>query len=114
MVDAGAAVGAKDVDGRTPLHWAASGGREELCRWLLGRGAEVNTADDGGWTPLASAASAGHLGVVKLLLSNGGDANVRSAETNAIALHHHKGREAIVEALLPHTADIDVKFFTMM
>lgn len=42
-----------DADGRTALHWTASGGALDIARDLLARdGIEVDKPDSEGWTPL--------------------------------------------------------------
>jgi len=38
----GANPNTKDIDGRTPLHWAAQGGHVEIVKLLLERGADPN------------------------------------------------------------------------
>ena len=60
----------------------------------------------GGPSPLR--AVAGQIAVVKLLLSAGADANVVN-DARCQALHYHKGRVGVVEALLPCTAAIDAR-----
>lgn len=58
-------------DGRSPLHWAASGGHIEALTFLLDRGALVSTADREGHTPLHAAARGGALAVLSRLLERG-------------------------------------------
>lgn len=41
----------------TPLHIAASAGREEIVRSLIGKGAQLNSVNQNGCTPLHYAAS---------------------------------------------------------
>ncbi|KAF9007452.1 ankyrin repeat-containing domain protein [Cyathus striatus] len=41
-----------DVDGRTPLHWAATSGSIDITRYLIDQKAEVDKPDSGGWTAL--------------------------------------------------------------
>lgn len=43
--------------GWSPLHIAASAGRDEIVKALLGRGAQVNAVNQNGCTPLHYAAS---------------------------------------------------------
>ena len=65
----GADVTAKDYDGATPLHHAASEDQEAGVLLLIDRGAEVSAQDDDGSTPLHFAASHGRVAVVSLSLS---------------------------------------------
>ncbi|KAI7890678.1 prosome, macropain 26S subunit, non-ATPase, 10, isoform CRA_c [Mucor mucedo] len=74
-----------DEDGRTALHWAASGGHASIVEYLMNKGAIVNNPDkDAGWTPLMIAVAAGHEDVVKLLLPQS-DVNHQN-ESNHTAL----------------------------
>jgi 26S proteasome non-ATPase regulatory subunit 10 len=71
-------------------------------------GVDVNTVDEGKWSPLASAAGAGHVEIMQELLGAGADANVAN-DNGALPLHHHKGRVAVISALLPHTRDVNCR-----
>lgn len=53
LLACGANVGAKDGDGRTPLHWAAGTGNFDVVRLLVNAGADINAAAKDGLTPLA-------------------------------------------------------------
>ncbi|WPB74162.1 ankryin [Archangium violaceum] len=55
LLDAGAAIDARDDAGRTPLHSAAGMGTAPTIHLLLARGAEVNALDGLGRTPLGVA-----------------------------------------------------------
>ena len=61
----------RDYRGRTPLHLAASNGKEAIVRFLHGRGAAIEMRDNAGYSALQLAARNGHLGVVKQLLEAG-------------------------------------------
>ncbi|KAI0734171.1 ankyrin repeat-containing domain protein [Fomitopsis betulina] len=65
-------VNAPDVDGRTPLHWAASSGALDIVRYLIDHKADVDSTDNSGWTPLQIA---GHEDVVRELLGAGANVN---------------------------------------
>ncbi len=59
----------KDMDGRTPLSWAAGSGRSEIVKLLLGqKGVDINSKDSkGGQTPLSWAEENRYPDVIKLL-----------------------------------------------
>ena len=73
LIEKGADVGAKAVDGRTALH-LASGARlinEQILRLLIEASADVNAQDIEGYTALHSAADTGSIQSIKLLNANG-------------------------------------------
>ncbi len=55
LLDAGAPIDVRDVNGETPLHHAVSVGDAPITEILLARGAEVNAIDGLGRTPLGLA-----------------------------------------------------------
>lgn len=69
----GAEPNARDDDGRTPLHHAASNGRREVIAVLLGFGGDVSAADRELDTPLHCAAREKQRLAVSLLESAGAD-----------------------------------------
>ena len=89
-----------NAPGWTPLIYAATSGREEVLRYLLGIGADVNAQSPNGTTALMMAVREGHAGTVELLLAKGADANHRN-ENGATALGWAKrgGFVAIEQAL---------------
>jgi ankyrin repeat protein len=58
LVDGGASLDARDAEGRTALHHAASDGRGEVVGWLLDAGASADVVDNDGATPLAAGSRA--------------------------------------------------------
>ena len=71
---------------KTPLHFAAYGGRTEVAAWLLAKGADVLAKDKDDAHPLHDAARGKHPAVVELLLAHGADAKARCDEgKNALA-----------------------------
>jgi len=108
------AITEQDSDGRSLLHWAAAGGKQEALGYLLHAAgalaaAALNRADEGGLTPpLASAAASGSTACITLLLDHGADANVAS-KGGQLPLMYHKGRVPVIAALLPATKDINTQ-----
>jgi hypothetical protein len=60
LLENGAECSQKDVDGRTPLHFAAMNGYQYGVQQLLECGAQVDTADKASWTPWHWAAFMGN------------------------------------------------------
>jgi uncharacterized protein len=57
LLNAGADLHEKDMNGMTVIHWAALAGRAETVKLLVARGADVNAVDNFGYTPLLYAAT---------------------------------------------------------
>ena len=56
LLNAGAAINTRDIQGKTPLHYAVEANFREIAEVLLNAGAAINTQDIQGKTPLHSAA----------------------------------------------------------
>ena len=67
LLAAGAKVGVKDHDGRTPIFAAAEKGHAHIVRALIAAEAKVNLKDVTKETPLSVAASEGHAEVLRVL-----------------------------------------------
>jgi ankyrin repeat protein len=75
------------LQGASPLHWAAHRNAIELCQRLIQLGADVNDSATAWWrTPLAWAADAGSAEAVELLLECGADVH-QDAVVGTTALH---------------------------
>ena len=78
LINEGADLEAKDVNGLTPLHRAAWKDSVDVAHLLIDRGAKVNAKENiFGWTPLHWAASWNGLKVAQLLIDNGADKNIK-------------------------------------
>lgn len=67
----GAAVDPVDVNGRSPLFWAAECGTKDIVKTLIDAGANPDQDEHEGLRPLHRAALMNHAGVVKVLLEAG-------------------------------------------
>ncbi|XP_048548182.1 poly [ADP-ribose] polymerase tankyrase-1-like [Triticum urartu] len=74
LLERGASPRATDVDGETPLHWAAYNGDRDLAMLLLCKGADVGAANPRG-TALHVPAMRGCPQVIRVLLRHGADPN---------------------------------------
>ncbi|KAJ1473456.1 ankyrin repeat-containing domain protein, partial [Baffinella frigidus] len=78
LLEEGADKDATNVQGETPLYWAAREGRSNpIMFFLLTAGAKKEESDNAGRTPLHIAAFKGHAAVVRLLLEAGADADAK-------------------------------------
>ena len=64
--------------GWTPLHYAATGGHEDIMQLLLDNNAYVDAASPNGSTPLMMAAMYGTAAAVRLLLEAGADPSLKN------------------------------------
>jgi ankyrin repeat protein len=112
LLDGGAAVDARTLDGATALHWATRADSLETVELLLGAGADARAVDLYGVTPLYLAAENGSAPVIAALLEAGADPNtaaptgqtvlmtaVRNGKVDAIALLLDRG--AVLDARDP-------------
>jgi len=98
----------RDIDGRTAVHWAASGCQLSILQELLRMQCSVDIHDESGWTALHCAVAAGASPCVEALLLAGADVNACNNKQQ-LPLHLAKGRKQLVETLLPGTKDCDAE-----
>ena len=93
-----------DVDGFTPLHYAAANGHIKPTLLLLEAGARKNARDGTaqGTTPLICATGNGHLEVVRLLVEAGADRNKSRSTDGASPLYiaAQNGRSDVYDLLV--------------
>ena len=97
----GAAVNARDIEGRTALMFAVINGHADTVKALLEHGADVNAKADDGGTALMLAACGGNGEIARALLDHGADVGGKFTLTGktALALAEEHGYSAIVELL---------------
>ncbi|UCC38611.1 MAG: ankyrin repeat domain-containing protein [Candidatus Aminicenantes bacterium] len=72
----------RDLNNRTPLHFAATTGNKQIAEYLLSKGADINLKNSDGRTPLHFAASNRQKDVVELLITNGADLEAKDIYDN--------------------------------
>ena len=75
---------------RTPLHFVAEEGHDELSEILMANGVDVNAQDNFGQTPLHLVVVKGHKGVVESLLAKGVHVHPRD-NAERTPLHYASG-----------------------
>jgi ankyrin repeat protein len=84
LLDHGAAIDARDRQGRTALHRVAERGQLSAAQLLVSRRASVDLADAAGMTPLHLAVKEGHAAVAALLLERGADVLARAKDGTTV------------------------------
>jgi ankyrin repeat protein len=103
-------VNAAEVDGTTPLHWAARVSDVATAELLIRAGANVKAVNRYDVTPLSVACTNGNAAMIALLLEAGADANTAlpGGET-ALMTTARTGSLEGVKLLLAHGADVNAK-----
>lgn len=109
----------QDESKRTPLHWAASTGKRELCEMLLERPrsprSNVNAVEGRGKAPIHLAIAHGRDDIVESLLAHGADYMAKS-DGSWTPLHNacEQGTVKVVRILLGAGADINARLLNGM
>jgi ankyrin repeat protein len=110
LLDQGAAVDTRAVDGTTALHWAARADRLDTVLLLLESGADPRAADRYGVTPLYLAAENGSTAVIAALLDAGAEVDgVAPIGETALMTAARTGVVAAVALLLDRGAAVDAR-----
>jgi ankyrin repeat protein len=108
----GVDVNAKNPDGVTALHLAATQGHRSVAELLLSKGADVNSkvSGDDAFTPLHFAAIYGKQDMVNLLLSEGADVDAKTNnDTTPLHSAAYCGWLEVTKLLLTNGADVNAK-----
>ncbi|CAN9371569.1 unnamed protein product [Alternaria alternata] len=109
----------QDDQKRSPLHWAASTGKKELCEMLLRRTrlprANVNAIEIRQKTALHLAIAHGRDDIIELLLVHGADVGAKS-DGSWTPLHNacQQGSIKVLKILMAAGADVNAKLLTGM
>ncbi|KAI3894355.1 hypothetical protein MKX03_001746, partial [Papaver bracteatum] len=100
----------KNEDGRRVIHFAATGGKINILKYLIeDMRLDVDVKDGRGETPLSRAAIEGRLAAVEYLLEMGANPEIPD-DSNISPLHHAamKGHKDVIPLLLSKGIDVDV------
>jgi uncharacterized protein len=110
LLDKGANANAREPDGTTALHWAASRDERRLVELLIGAGADVKAVNRYGASPLLIACEMASVGVVEQLLKGGADPNSALPEgETALMSAARAGNVDVIRALYRAGADVNAK-----
>lgn len=108
LLEHGADVNAKNIEGNNPLFAAVHQQHLEISRVLIERGADINARNKFGYTPIRTASRMGNTEILKLLIGKGADVNVKDNKGDT-PLHFavDGGSTVTVQILITHGADIN-------
>jgi ankyrin repeat protein len=97
----------RDKRGRTAVHYAVVGKKEEVLALLLSNGAQAGVADDLRTTPFMKACEMGQVGVARLLLQHQGEQVLEETNSQGRGAVHYavqEGHEELLHFLLSQGA----------
>jgi len=112
LVAKGAKVDGREIDGETPLCYAAFNGYNDIAAFLLEKGAAINVKgmSESGSSPLGYAVSQGKMETAKFLVSKGADLMDISGGGRTL-LHRaaFRGTKELFQLLVEKGADVNAK-----
>lgn len=100
-------VNTPDVDGMTPLHWAAHWDQLDVVKQLLAAGANAKAANRYGVTPLHEASLVADVAMMEALLKAGANPNsVYGSGETPLMIAARTGHLDAVKLLVEHAADV--------
>lgn len=110
LLDRGADVDARAVDGTTALHWAVRADRLAAARALLEAGADARAEDRYGIAPLYLAAENGNAEMITALLDRGADASAFAPSGETMLMSAARtGLADALSVLIEHGAAVDAR-----
>lgn len=110
LIEAGANVDSRDIDGRSPLLASISLEQPVIAQYLIAADAKINGVVGDTRYPLVEASKKGYARVVKLLIDQGADINVQDElGRSALMVAVNRGHTDLVSILLQAGADIKLR-----
>ena len=109
LLEHGQSTDARDSEGRTLLHFAASIGHAPTIEYLLKRRMDVNARAHNGMTPLHVAARSNREAAVDLLLSDEANPRLRDSHGNTPLHLTYPWQLNIMSALVAHGGDLNAR-----
>ena len=97
-----------EIEGNTPLVWAAWRGHKDVAQLLIEKGADVNaTGQD--ITPLGCAALGGHRDVAEFLIARGADVGAKDASGRTLLHCAAAGGKDVTELFIAKGVDVNAR-----
>ncbi len=110
LIEAGANVDSRDVDGRSPLLASISLEQPVIAQYLISADAKINGVIGDASYPIVEASKKGYVRVVKFLIDEGVDVNVQDKlGRSALMVAVNRGHTDLVAILLEAGADIKLR-----
>jgi ankyrin repeat protein len=99
----GADPNAENINGGTPIMFAAISGEILTIKSLINAGADVSAQGNNGWSALMVAAAKGHVAATRLIIESGADVNTTDVYLwTPLIRAAYENRRDVVSTLLEH------------